>query len=146
MWRNRLKNVESDNNKILYETLLDFFNSETVITFWISLVCMISGFRRYVNGNCALLGYHTANSGYSLPTFRDNLSVPFSRDKVTVLLKMVDRLSRNVCNSLPTFRDNPSVQFSYVKVTVVLKMVQIGCPETSVIPCWRFGINHRTHL
>ena len=25
MWKNRLKNVESDNNKILYETLLDFF-------------------------------------------------------------------------------------------------------------------------
>ena len=25
MWKNTLKNVESDNNKILYETLLDFF-------------------------------------------------------------------------------------------------------------------------
>jgi len=25
MWKNHLKNVESDNNKILYETLLDFF-------------------------------------------------------------------------------------------------------------------------
>ena len=25
MWKNILKNVESDNNKILYETLLDFF-------------------------------------------------------------------------------------------------------------------------
>jgi len=25
MWRNSLKNVESGNNKILYETLLDFF-------------------------------------------------------------------------------------------------------------------------
>jgi len=25
MWKNNLKNVESDNNKILYETLLDFF-------------------------------------------------------------------------------------------------------------------------
>jgi len=25
MWKNSLKNVESDNNKILYETLLDFF-------------------------------------------------------------------------------------------------------------------------
>ena len=35
---NSLKNVESDNNKILYETLLIFFYSETVHTFWISLV------------------------------------------------------------------------------------------------------------
>ena len=25
MWKNSLKTVESDNNKILYETLLDFF-------------------------------------------------------------------------------------------------------------------------
>ena len=25
MWKNSLKKVESDNNKILYETLLDFF-------------------------------------------------------------------------------------------------------------------------
>jgi len=25
MWKNSLKNVESDNNKILYETSLDFF-------------------------------------------------------------------------------------------------------------------------
>ena len=25
MWKNSLKNVESDNNKILYEILLDFF-------------------------------------------------------------------------------------------------------------------------
>ena len=33
MWKNSSKNVESDNNKILYETLLDFFYSETVLTF-----------------------------------------------------------------------------------------------------------------
>jgi len=25
MWKNSLKNVECDNNKIIYETLLDFF-------------------------------------------------------------------------------------------------------------------------
>jgi len=28
MWKNSLKIVESDNNKILYETLLDFFTAE----------------------------------------------------------------------------------------------------------------------
>jgi len=33
MWKNSLKNVESDNNKILYETLLDLFYIETVLTF-----------------------------------------------------------------------------------------------------------------
>ena len=38
MWKNSLKNVESSKNKILYETLLDFFCSETVLTFCISLI------------------------------------------------------------------------------------------------------------
>jgi len=33
MWKNSLKNVESDNNKIVYETLLNCFYSETVLTF-----------------------------------------------------------------------------------------------------------------
>ena len=33
MWKNSLKIVESDNNKIFYETLFDFFYSETVLTF-----------------------------------------------------------------------------------------------------------------
>ena len=32
MWENSLKNVESDNNKILYETLIDYLYSETVLT------------------------------------------------------------------------------------------------------------------
>ena len=39
MWKNSLKYVESDNSKILYETLLNFFfYSEVVLTFRISLV------------------------------------------------------------------------------------------------------------
>jgi len=32
MWKNSLKNAKSDNNKILYENLLEFFYSETVLT------------------------------------------------------------------------------------------------------------------
>jgi len=31
MWKHSLKNVESDNNKILYETLLDFFTAKRYI-------------------------------------------------------------------------------------------------------------------
>jgi len=33
MCKNSLKNVTSDNNKILHETLLDLFYSETALTF-----------------------------------------------------------------------------------------------------------------
>ena len=38
--------------------------------------CHISGFRREVDENSALLGYYTASGGNFLPTIRDNLSVP----------------------------------------------------------------------
>ena len=41
VWKNCLKNVESNNNKILYETLLDFFLQRNGLTFWISLVACI---------------------------------------------------------------------------------------------------------
>jgi len=47
MCKNSSKNAESDNNKILYETLLDFFYSETVLTFWIGLVT----YRPYLTEN-----------------------------------------------------------------------------------------------
>jgi hypothetical protein len=40
---------------------------------------LISGFRRYVDEICALLGYYAASCGNCLPTFRDNVSVSSSR-------------------------------------------------------------------
>jgi len=43
--------------------------------------CVISGLRREVDKTCALLGYYTAYSVNSLPTFRDNILVPPSRIK-----------------------------------------------------------------
>jgi hypothetical protein len=44
-----------------------------------SSICVTSGFRRDVDQICALLEYYAALSGNSVPTFRDNLSVPSSR-------------------------------------------------------------------
>jgi hypothetical protein len=37
--------------------------------------CLISGFRREVDENCALMGYYAASSGYFVPKIRDNLLV-----------------------------------------------------------------------
>jgi hypothetical protein len=37
--------------------------------------CTISGFRREVDENCALLGYYAASSGNLFPAFPDNVSV-----------------------------------------------------------------------
>jgi len=47
-----------------------------------SVICVISGFRREVDENCARLGYYAASSGNFLPKFRDNLSVPSSGVKI----------------------------------------------------------------
>jgi hypothetical protein len=38
---------------------------------------LISGFRRHVDETCALLGYYASSCGNCLPTFRDNLSIPY---------------------------------------------------------------------
>jgi len=61
----------------------------------------ISGFRSEIDESCALLGNYAANSGNSLPTFRDNLAVPTSR--VKNFKKLVNMLSRNVGAELPLF-------------------------------------------
>jgi len=52
--------------------------------------CVISGFRRKVGEICALLRYYAALTGNSLPTFRDNLSIPFSRYKNPNFLTLKD--------------------------------------------------------
>jgi hypothetical protein len=53
----------------------------------------------------ALLGYYAALSGNSVPTFRDNISVPSSRVKksknVLTLEDGTRKLSRNIGTELP---------------------------------------------
>jgi hypothetical protein len=44
-------------------------------------ISVISGFGHNVHEICALPGYYAALNGTSVPTFRDNLSVPSSRVK-----------------------------------------------------------------
>jgi hypothetical protein len=46
---------------------------------------MISGFHRSINEICALLGFYAAQNRSFLAAFRDNLSVPSSRVKQSVL-------------------------------------------------------------
>jgi hypothetical protein len=68
--------------------------------------CVIAGFSRSVNEICALLGFYTAQNGSLLPTFRDNLSVPFTRVKYQDYFNLrdgTDRLSRNVGTDLPFY-------------------------------------------
>jgi len=48
----------------------------------------ISGLRREVDENWAVLGHYVASSGHFLPTFRDDLSVPSSGAKNPSPLKI----------------------------------------------------------
>jgi hypothetical protein len=57
------------------------------IRVFILILILISGFRRDVDENCALLGYYAASCGNCLPTFRDNESVPSSKAKSPSLQK-----------------------------------------------------------
>ena len=67
--------------------------------------CVISGFYREVDENCDILGYYKVSSGNSLPTFRDNPSVPSSRAMnhftFITLEDGADGLSRNVGKEVP---------------------------------------------
>ena len=51
--------------------------------------CVNTSFCREADENCALLGYYTASSGNSLPTFRDKLPVPSSWVKNPGLLPKI---------------------------------------------------------
>jgi len=66
---------------------------------WSQRTCVISGCRREVDENCALLGYSAASSGNFIPTFRDNLAVQFSVVKKVGFLTLeygTNWFSRNV--------------------------------------------------
>jgi hypothetical protein len=71
-------------------------------------VSVISGFRRDADEICAPLRYNAASSGNPLPTFRDNVSVPYSKVKKSMnpldfltLEDGTDMLFRNVGKGLP---------------------------------------------
>jgi len=59
----------------------------------IKVLFVTLGFRHGVDKICALLPYHAAYSDNSLPTFRDNLSLPTSR--VKDLFRILDCKLRN---------------------------------------------------
>jgi hypothetical protein len=60
-------------------TVLLCFNNDCA---WLIGRCVISSFCREVVENGVLLGYYAASSGSYLPTFRDIISVRFSRLKM----------------------------------------------------------------
>jgi len=66
---------------------------------------VISGPLRDVVEKCAFLGYSAAKIGTSIPTFRDNLLFPFSRNQENFLALEdgKNRLSRNLGTKVQPF-------------------------------------------
>ena len=85
-------------------------------------MCVISGFRREVGEICALLCYYTASSGSFLPTFRDNVSAPYSGvkpiDLYWVLDPLEDGTEKSVRNYHYSLRNNPEERSSQLYVFV----------------------------
>ena len=89
-------------------------------------ICKTSVFRREVDVNWAPLGYYAACSGHSLPTFRDNLLVQFSKVKnprrfltknprrFFTFADGTDKLSRNVGKYHYTLRNSPEDRSSRI--------------------------------
>ena len=78
------------------------------LTFSRKTINVNSGFRREVDIICTLLGFYAPQSDNSLPTFRDNTSVPYLRVKKSkkdflTLEDGTDRLSRKVCKELSLY-------------------------------------------
>jgi hypothetical protein len=68
---------------------------------YVATLCVISGFRRNVDEICALLGYYAAQSGNSVPTFRDNICSIFKGQEVILTPEDGTDRFRNVGTELP---------------------------------------------
>ena len=82
-----------------------------------------SGFRREVDENCALLGYYAASNGNSLPTLRDNRSVPCLTLETSV----------RICHY--SLRNNPEKRFTYIYLhcTLACSLVDLHSAEWRII-------------
>ena len=95
---------------------------------------MISGFRREVDEECALLCHYAANGGNLLPTFRDNLSVLPSRARVKNMGPI--RCSEtSVINYHYSLRSDPEVQSSHL---IILRLI-VWVTDVKWTTLWREG-------
>jgi len=83
---------------------------------------VISGFRREVDDNCALLGYYVASSGDSLSTFRRH--IPF---------KVMQTSYKNFHNAL-----NANTNAGFNESWTYRKLL---CPKSTKLKCLKLPLN-----
>jgi hypothetical protein len=72
--------------------------------------CVISGLRHSVNEICAILEFYAAQNGNLVPTFRDNLSVPYSRVKHSFWAASPVKMGPISCSETLTHNYNSKVR------------------------------------
>jgi hypothetical protein len=92
----------------------------------------ISGCRRHVGEICAILGYYTASCGSSVPTFRDNVSVPSSRVKKSKKMGPI-RCPETSVNSYHT---------TLCKILEELRSQLKLCGQNSGLKRWHYDYHH----
>jgi hypothetical protein len=94
------------------------------------VLSVCSGYRRDVDENYAFLRYYTADSGSFLPTFRENISVPY----LWVEIGRIGCAETSVRNSHYSLRNNPEDPSS--QLLILLFDLTTG---TGLVPVtWRF--------
>jgi hypothetical protein len=89
---------------------------------------------------CGLLGYYLALSGSSVPTFRDNLSVPSSKIKMWQLVPK--RRYRTTTERCVISQESVDVIFIAAEVLNHAKPFQFMC-WCVIRMCWRLHIQHQ---
>jgi len=108
---------------LILETVNNRINCHPMTNYIRAKLNVFRGFNLNLSEILALLGYYAAVSGNSTPTFRYNLTVPFSG----VMKSKAKPIGYP--ETLPTFGDNLWVPFSRVMKP---KTKPICCPETSL--------------
>jgi len=106
---------------------------------------MISVFRREADQNCALLGYYASSGGKFLPTFRDNLSVPFFYSW-TLKMGPIGCPEKSVRHHHYSLRNNPKKcgsQLQHQFQTATVHVIQSLC---LVLPCYVTAVRYNSRV
>jgi len=92
---------------------------------------MISGLRREVYENCALVGYHVAYSGNSLLTFQDNLLVPTQKSRKPIITQNSAVLREDhVQKCRPSHFKDPDIDLLFKRYRVQIQPTTLYCSVT----------------
>ena len=99
----------------------------------------------HVDEKCVLLGYYAASSGNSLPTFRDNLSVPKRRWGINTPRCVINQKSAVViCTSALSTINWCTVLFKVIQIRAQVKYENVKCKNALLLHFY-YNLNNFSH-